>query len=227
MSEVRPTNDDEIDLFELFQTLWDGKWLISVFVVLATLIGFGYSQIAKPKYDVSVRYTTNIYSLSIQQTCSNVGRRLECMEAEVIKRIRYWAGDSWIKKKKNSPLSFSTSSPLKQSDYQAQIEQASTALTNEVFVDATATVAIIQTEMNDTLLSTEVVATNMLNAKRVIQQIDNGQSVVTFGPVLISKSSPHVALILVSSLVLGGIAGMFFTLGRNTLAKRKKQVAKA
>ncbi len=39
MSEVRQTYDDEIDLFELFQTLWDGKWLISAFVAMAVLFG--------------------------------------------------------------------------------------------------------------------------------------------------------------------------------------------
>tara|TARA_E500000178_G_C16838006_1_gene669255 strand:+ start:87 stop:203 length:117 start_codon:yes stop_codon:yes gene_type:complete len=33
--------DDEIDFYELLQTLLDGKWLISVFVVVATLLG-GY-----------------------------------------------------------------------------------------------------------------------------------------------------------------------------------------
>ena len=52
MSDVRPTYDHEIDLFEFFKTLWDGKWLISAFVALAILIGFGYSQVAEPKYDV-------------------------------------------------------------------------------------------------------------------------------------------------------------------------------
>lgn len=46
MSEVRPTYDDEIDLFELFATIWDGKWKIiaitAVFVVAA--VGFKLSQ---------------------------------------------------------------------------------------------------------------------------------------------------------------------------------------
>ena len=76
--------DDEIDLFELFQTLWDGKRLISAFVVLATLIGFGYSQVAQPKYDVSVPYTSSIYSVSAQQIC---GDNIGCMESEAVKAL--------------------------------------------------------------------------------------------------------------------------------------------
>jgi LPS O-antigen subunit length determinant protein (WzzB/FepE family) len=66
---VNQVQSDEIDLFDLFQTLWDGKWLISAFVVLATLIGLGYSQVAQPKYHVSVPYTLNIYSVSVQRIC--------------------------------------------------------------------------------------------------------------------------------------------------------------
>ena len=52
MLEDRPTYNDEIDIFAVCQSLWDGKWLISSFAVLATLIGFGYSQAAQPKYNV-------------------------------------------------------------------------------------------------------------------------------------------------------------------------------
>ena len=77
MSEVRPTYNDEIDLFEFCETLWDGKWLISAFVVLATLIGFGYSQVAQPKYDVSVSYSPNLYSVNAQQICV---KDINCME---------------------------------------------------------------------------------------------------------------------------------------------------
>ena len=51
MSEVRPTNDDEIDFFELFETLWDDKWLISIFVALATL-GFVFSQVTLINPDI-------------------------------------------------------------------------------------------------------------------------------------------------------------------------------
>jgi len=43
MSEERPMYDDEIDLFELFETLWDGKWLISAFVAISVLLGGGFS----------------------------------------------------------------------------------------------------------------------------------------------------------------------------------------
>ena len=41
MNKINQVQDDEIDLFELFETLWDGKWLISSFVAIAVLLGGG------------------------------------------------------------------------------------------------------------------------------------------------------------------------------------------
>ena len=223
MNEMNKVQDDEIDLFELFQTLWDGKWLISVFVALATLIGFGYSQVVQPKYDVSVPYTTNIYSVSAQQICS---RDMKCIESETIKRLLSLLENSWAKKRKSSTLSFLTSFPLEENQYDALIQQANTALTNEVYIEASTELALIQTELTDALLGTERVATNMLNAKRIIQSIDGGQSVISFGSISVVKSSPKVPLILALSFVLGGTVGVFFILVRNAIAKRKEQLAK-
>lgn len=222
MNEMNQLQDVDIDLFELFQTLWDGKWLISVFVVLATLIGFGYSQVAKPKYDVSVPYTANIYPVSIELMC---GRDAECMESEMTNRFLFLLGNSW--RQKSSTLSFSTTSPLYPSEYKSQIEGANTALSNEIYTEAKHEIKLIQTELKETLLSTEVVATNMLNAKRVVWFIDNGTSAISFGSVSVVKSSPKVSVILFLSVVLGGIIGVLFILVSNAAAKRKEQLPKA
>jgi capsular polysaccharide biosynthesis protein len=219
MNEINKVQDDEIDLFELFQTLWDGKWLISAFVAFATLIGFGYSQVAQPKYDVSVPHSFNVYSVSVQQICgSNIG----CMEAETKKRLSTLLKGEW-----HSNISLTATAPLDLNEYQSQIEEANIALTNEVYLEATNELALIQNELTDALLGTERVATNMLNAKRIIQFIDNGQSAITFGSVSVVKSSPKVSLILPFSVVLGGMVGVFFILVRNAIAKRKEQLAKA
>ena len=223
MAEVRPTLDDEIDLFELFETLWAGKWLISAFVVLATLIGFGYSQVAQPIYDVSVPHSFNVYSVNAQQICRNdISSDINCMENETKKRLSSLLEGEWT-----SNISITTTAPLDLSEYQTQIEQANIKLTNEVYADATSELALIQTELTDALLSTEIVATNMLNAKRVIHSIENGQSVITFGSVSIVKSSPKVSLILALSVVLGGMVGAIFILVRNAITKRKEQLVKA
>lgn len=39
MADVREIHDDEIDLFELFKTLWDGIWVIVGTVVITVVFG--------------------------------------------------------------------------------------------------------------------------------------------------------------------------------------------
>ena len=54
MSEVRPTYDDEIDLFEFFETLWNGKWKIVGVVIFSVLSVFGYQTIQpQPNFEAS------------------------------------------------------------------------------------------------------------------------------------------------------------------------------
>ena len=53
ITESSKQNNDEIDLFELFETLWRGKWKIIVTTVIATLVGVAFS-LSKPNlYKVS------------------------------------------------------------------------------------------------------------------------------------------------------------------------------
>ena len=220
-NEINQVQDDEIDLFELLQTLWDGKWLISACVVLVTLIGSGYSQVVQPKYDVSVPYTSNIYSVGVSVKCS---RNVGCMDAQTIKRFLSLIGNSWSQK--NSTLSFKTSSPLDLSEYKSQIEDANTALSNEIYTEATNELNMMQTLLKDSLLSTDSVAIYVLNAKRVIMSIDSGKNTISFGPVSVVKSSKTVPFILVLSVILGVMIGVFVILVRNAIAKRKEQLTK-
>jgi LPS O-antigen subunit length determinant protein (WzzB/FepE family) len=47
MSEVHQQNNEEIDLFELFETLWNGKWKIFLTVVVTVVAVFGF-QLTQP-----------------------------------------------------------------------------------------------------------------------------------------------------------------------------------
>jgi len=51
MQEVSQPKNDEIDLFELFETLWRGKWFISGFVAISVLLGGGFLFIVTPIYE--------------------------------------------------------------------------------------------------------------------------------------------------------------------------------
>ena len=59
MSEVSPTYDDEIDLFELSQTLWDGRWIISTFVAVAILFGSCWLLLKDASYESKMMYAVD------------------------------------------------------------------------------------------------------------------------------------------------------------------------
>ena len=53
MSQTSPRLDDEIDLFELFMTLWEGKWLIIASGIGAVILGMLYSMSLPSSYSGS------------------------------------------------------------------------------------------------------------------------------------------------------------------------------
>ena len=56
MQEVSQSRDNEIDLYELFETLWSGKWFISGFVAISVLLSGGFLFIETPIYESRLVY---------------------------------------------------------------------------------------------------------------------------------------------------------------------------
>lgn len=71
MSEVRPTYDDEIDLFELFKTLWDGKWKIIATTFVAAVIGVVFSLTKPNSFEVSTSFQIAKPSVFLPYTSLN------------------------------------------------------------------------------------------------------------------------------------------------------------
>lgn len=223
---MNQTQEYEIDLFELCKTLWDGRLLISGCLILTVLIGLGYSQIAQPKYDVSISFKNNLYSPNTQQFCLT---NIKCVEQINNKKLLYLLGSGWTIDNKEANLLLSTKLLLDISEYEAQIERIKLAITDEIYAEAEDELEAIQTglqsEMRYVLWGKESVTRNMMNAKRIIKFVDGGKSAVNFGSVSVSKVSPKVYLILTMSLILGGIIGATYVLIAHAIQKRKKNLA--
>ena len=54
MSEKKLQSNDEIDLFELFLTLWEGKWLILGATLLAAVLGFAYITLTPNNFEAKL-----------------------------------------------------------------------------------------------------------------------------------------------------------------------------
>jgi LPS O-antigen subunit length determinant protein (WzzB/FepE family) len=215
-------NNDEIDLFDLFESLWGGKRLIGCLVVISTLLGFGYTQLSQPVYRASATYSLNVYSVASQQVCGG-GDQMKCVSEVMEQVLSDYLVDSWEVSSKS--VSLSTVNPLSPTTYETQLKEYNQKTTAFVKAKALAELQVIENISNDSLLSTERVATNMLNAKRIIQSIDSGQSVISFGPVEIAKVAPRSSRILAISIVLGGMVGCVIVLLRNAI--RNREISKA
>lgn len=71
MSEINYTHDDEIDLFELFQKLWDGKWKIIATTFVAAIFGVVFSYVPSNSFIVSSPIYSGKQSVFLQYTLIN------------------------------------------------------------------------------------------------------------------------------------------------------------
>lgn len=69
MNEIQ---DDTIDLFKVFQTVWDGKFIISVFSFLALLLGGGFLLTKDDVYESKLAYSINTLPPYYENTKASV-----------------------------------------------------------------------------------------------------------------------------------------------------------
>jgi capsular polysaccharide biosynthesis protein len=224
MSEVRPNYDDEIDLFELIEIIWRGKWLISAFVAISVMIGFVYSQLVQPKFEVSVPFTIKLYSVPAQQICN--ANNVECIVNETNKLLIKNLDSNWDLIKKDNIFALSTEAPLNVKTYDDVFDKLNQTTTNQIYNEALDEVTLIKTILNENLMNTERIANNLLNATRLVKAIDSGEKMISFGSSAIKKTWPKVPLIIVLSIILGGIIGVVFVIVNNTIRKRKESGSK-
>jgi LPS O-antigen subunit length determinant protein (WzzB/FepE family) len=232
MSKVRSTSNDEIDLIEILETLWDGKWIICTFIVLAALISFVYLQVThtkpQPKYNVSASFTFNMYSVFTQQICpktNSVNAFVSCANKIQFKWLVPLLLGDWKKDKSGTRISLTTTTPLDVNEYQAQLVRVNQKLTKEYYAGAMAEIELIRTQLPNAMVGTEKVAGAMIDAIRIIDKIDSGQNVIRFGLVSITNAPPSLLPrrnVVTLSLVLGMVMGILFVLTRNAIRKRKE-----
>ena len=71
MSDVRATYDDEIDLFELFETIWDGKWKIIITTFVAAVMGIVFGAVKPNSFEVSTTIHSGKQSVFLKYTSLN------------------------------------------------------------------------------------------------------------------------------------------------------------
>ena len=95
MSNPEPQYDDEIDLFELIQTIWEGK----AWVILATMISSGFGGLY-------IAVTPTVYEISITaRVHADAG-------AQVLQNVQQNSDLPWTATSKTKTLTIDTKAPL-------------------------------------------------------------------------------------------------------------------
>ena len=86
MQQEVPKYDDEIDLFELFETLWDQKFLIVGISFICGLLGIAWAFLSTPTYEAEVRLlpaeTINLAKYNPVEYSSLSGLGIESLSPE-------------------------------------------------------------------------------------------------------------------------------------------------
>ena len=247
------TYDDEIDLFELFQVLWGGKWLISTFVVLAFLLGGGFILSKDKAYESKVVYSIDNIPPFYNDDKASTDFQKKFYSIDVF--------NEWKKSNENTSLVFkdfsktevidgfvmskdegATLAVIKDSasilvksnqlpilnDFYEYAEHINVLLKVEYVSRAKDELKIIETRFKDLSSADSSVVQTVLSIDRYIVSAENGDNVLSVQrPSVPKKVAPKSSLILALSLVLGGFIGAAYVLIMNAIKTRREQLAKA
>lgn len=244
---------DEIDLFELFQVLWGGKWIISTFVVLAFLLGGGFILVKDKVYESKVVYSIDTIPPFYGGGKASSDFQKKFYSIDVFKE--------WKKNNDNTSLVFDdfsktevidgfvlskdeddTLAVLKDSasilvksnqlpilnDFFNYAEYINLLLKDEYVSRANDELKIIETRFKDLSSAESSIIQTVLSIDRYIASAENGDNVLSIErPTAPKKVAPKSSLILALSLVLGGFIGAAYVLIMNAIKTRREQLAKA
>ena len=78
---LSPYEDDTIDLFELFLTIWNWKWLIILIFILGTVGSYGVTNILPKVYEASVIFSTED-EISMKRVVANPKLMMKLIQNE-------------------------------------------------------------------------------------------------------------------------------------------------
>lgn len=208
MNNPQPQYDDEIDLFELMQTIWEGK----AWVILATLISTGLGGLY-------ISVTTKVYEISISAMVhADAGAG-----AEILQIIQQNSDLPWTINSRTKTLTVETKAPLEPKKYTTDIKSASERTKASLL-------RYHEDELNQIfklpplLLQTEAVANTVLRNQRFINRFKTeGEEIASFASPVESVKSPKIKTVLALTFILGGMLGVLGVLVKSAYRNRAKK----
>ena len=252
MKNIKTVND-EIDLFELSLVLWARKKLICIFILISVVFGSSFILISVPTYETNLNYSVdNIPPFYLaEQATSHFKKTFFSKKAFIAFKLKepssklifddfketYMFEGVLLRKPDKARLVLYTST---RGDKRIIIKSAQLQLVNDYFIYANYInsilrmeylkrakdeLKIIKTRFTDFSNVNEVIIEQLLIIDRYIVAAEKGAHVLLFErPDMPKKVSPNSPLIIVLSIILGGIIGMTIAIIQNSNRKRKDDV---
>ena len=251
---MKQLQNDEIDFFDLFQTLWHGKWLISGFVAVSLLLGGIYSFHKKKQYEsklifsidtfppfysqkkASIDFTKKFYSIRVFENWKeNYGKPklrfenfsiTEQVNGFVLSKETMSLANLMSDKKKGLFILVKTNNLLILDELFKYSEYINGLLKTEYVARAKDELNIIETRFKDFSTANDAIISQILNIDRYIVSAQKGAKVFTIQrPTNPKDISTKPFQIYMLSVVLGGVIGVLSTLFRYAIKIRKEKSA--
>ena len=219
--------DDEIDLFELFTTLWAGKWLIVLSTAVFLLGGFAYTQLATKVYQLEAKLQAPACPTSgsgyVGWDCevaifASSARRLSLVWDEDLDETVVSFSADYPK------ITLQITEPKSLQFYQEMLDGVLDDVSTDLSDEASRVRNVLAQPVLDNIEQTEIATQISLKSQMVGDWLrENGSSIGSF--VMVPDSfeapvSPKKILILALSLVLGGFVGAAVVLVRKVIRDR-------
>ena len=244
--------NDEINLFELLQILWDGKWLISAFVAIALLVGSGFLLRQGTVYESKVIYSVDTIPPYYEANRASTDFQNKFYSVSVFEEWKKNSGDTSLvfddfsatevvegfvlSKNEDDQLATLASEKIGDTfvlvksnqlpildDFFEYATHINGLLKDEYVVRAKEELKIIDARFKDLGSADSSIVNAVLSIDRYIVTAERGAKVLAIQrPTMPKKVSPKSSLMLALSIVLGGMVGVFFILVRNAITKRKE-----
>ena len=256
LNNMPQVQHDEIDLFNFFKTLWQGKWLISTTVAIAVLLGGGLVVIKDASFESRLFYKIDTIPPFYDSIKAKTDFKKKFFSASVFK--------DWKQNNSNTSIVFKDFSITQVIDGYVLSKDKSMQLVELTFDNngvsylliksnqlpilneffryalhinaiihkeyiqrAKEELNIIETRFKDFSTAKDTIIENILSVDRYVATAENGAAVFFIQPpTKPEKKSPNSYLILVMSAVLGGLIGVMYVIILDTIRKRKERLVK-
>ena len=257
MTDSAPSSHNEIDLFELIQVLWDGKYLIAGITLICAVLAGVYTFVKTPNFISKVVYSTDtVPPFYDSQKPLNDFKDLFYLKETFV---------DWREQSGSSRISFDNFSESevvdgialkrKETDQLALISNASTgaqkitirsgdlALLNDFYeyaeyitqllkedyvARARAELAIYEARFDDLKASNQSVIQNVLSIDRYIVAAEKGANVLQIErPTLPKNSAQRKSVIVILAAIMGGIISSLYVLISHAWRQHQQKIANA